>query len=59
MKNVLSWSAVDALFLVRQWNRMKLYFEIYTLRVFACLGDRVSTDGRCEAAMTARTRFGW
>ena len=30
-----------------------------TVREFTYLGDRVSTGGRCEAAVTARTRCGW
>ena len=30
-----------------------------TISEFTYLGDRVSTGGGCEAAVTARTRFGW
>ena len=32
--------------------------EIKTVREFTYLGDRVSADGGCEAAVTARTRCG-
>ena len=37
----------------------KLCDEMETVRKFTCLGDRVSAGGGCEAAVTARTRFGW
>ena len=30
-----------------------------TVRKFTYLGDKVSADGGCEAAVTARTRCGW
>ena len=33
--------------------------EVETVREFTYLGDRVSTGGGCEAAVTARTRCGW
>ena len=36
----------------------KLCDEVKTVRVFTYLGDRVSTGGGCEAAVTARTRCG-
>ena len=32
--------------------------ERETVRVFTCLGDRVSAGGGCEAAVTARARCG-
>ena len=34
----------------------KLCDDVETLREFTYLGDRVSADGGCEAAVTARTR---
>ena len=34
----------------------KLCDEVETVRVLTYLGDRVSAGGRCEAAVTARTR---
>ena len=30
-----------------------------TIRFFTYLGDRVSAGGGCEAAVTARTIYGW
>ena len=30
-----------------------------TIRQFTYLGDRVSAGGGCEAAVTAKTRYGW
>ena len=33
--------------------------EVETVREFSYLGDRLSTGGGCEAALTARTRCGW
>ena len=33
--------------------------EVETAREFPYLGDRVSADGGCEAAVTSRTRCGW
>ena len=33
--------------------------EVKTLREFTYPGDRVSAGGGCEAAVTARTRYGW
>ena len=33
--------------------------EVETVREFTHLGDRVSTHGGCEAAVTARTRCVW
>ena len=30
-----------------------------TVNDFTYLGDRLSASGGCEAAVTARTRFGW
>ena len=40
-------------------ERKKMYImQSDSLRDFAYLGDRVSTGGGCEAAMTARTRCG-
>ena len=38
-----------------QW----LCSELGAVRVFAYLGDMVSVGGVCEAAITARTRYGW
>ena len=37
---------------------MKLCDEVETVSEFTYLGDRVSADGGCEAALTARTRCG-
>ena len=37
----------------------KLRDEVETAMEFTYLGDRVSTGGGCEAAVTARTRCGW
>ena len=37
----------------------KLCDEVETVREFTYLGDRVSTGGGCEAAVTARTICGW
>ena len=36
-----------------------LYDEVGTVREFTYLGDRVSAGGGCEAAVTARARYGW
>ena len=33
--------------------------EMETVREFTYLGDKVSAGGGCEAAVTARTRYGW
>ena len=45
--------------LERQWSRKrKLCDEVETVREFTYLGDSVSEDGGCEAAVTARTRYG-
>ena len=33
--------------------------EVETAREFPYLGDRVSADGGCEAAVIARARCGW
>ena len=33
--------------------------EVETVREFTYLDDRVSVDGGCEVAVTARTRYGW
>ena len=37
----------------------KLCDEVETVKEFCYLGDRVSASGGCEAAVTARTRYGW
>ena len=37
----------------------RLGVEMKTVMTFTYLGDRVSAGGGCEAAVTARTRFGW
>ena len=37
----------------------KLCNEVKTVRKFRYVGDRVSDGGRCEAAVTVRTRCGW
>ena len=37
----------------------KLCDEVVTVKEFTYLGDRVSVDGGCEAAVTSRTRCGW
>ena len=37
----------------------KLCDEVETVSEFIYLGNRVSAIGRCEAAVTARTRYGW
>ena len=37
----------------------KLCDEAETVNEFTYLGDRVSADEGCEAAVTARTRCGW
>ena len=37
----------------------KLCDEVETVRQFTYLGDRASTGGGWESAMTARTRCGW
>ena len=33
--------------------------DVEAVREFTYLGDRMSTGGGCEAAVTARTRCGW
>ena len=33
--------------------------EVETVKEFCYLGDEVIADGGCEAAVTARARFGW
>ena len=45
--------------LEKQWNRKKLCDEVETERELTYLGDRVSADGECEAAVTAIRRCGW
>ena len=40
-------------------QEVKLYDIVVTVREFTYHGDRVSVGGGCEAAVTARTRFGW
>ena len=42
--------------LERQWSRKKSCVEVKTVREFTYLGDRESSGGVCEAAVTARTR---
>ena len=37
----------------------KLCDKLETVREFIYLGDRVGAGGGCEAALTARTRYGW
>ena len=37
----------------------KLCDTLEGVRELAFLGDRVSVDGGCEAAVTAITRYGW
>ena len=37
----------------------KLCEEVETVKEFSYLGDRVDVSGGCEAAVTARARFGW
>ena len=37
----------------------KLCDKVETAKEFTYLGDRVSASGRCETAVTARTRCGW
>jgi len=37
----------------------KLCDEVETVKEFSYLGDRVDGSGGCEAAVTARARFGW
>ena len=37
----------------------KLYDEVKTVNEFCCLGDRLSSNGGCEAAVTARIKIGW
>ena len=37
----------------------KLCDEVETVGEFTYLGDRVSEGGGCEAAVTAKTRYGW
>ena len=33
--------------------------EVETVKGFCYLGDRLNAGGRCEVAVTARTRVGW
>ena len=40
-------------------QREKLCDEVESVKEFTYLGDKVSVDGGCEAAVTARVRFGW
>ena len=37
----------------------KLCDDVKTVREFTYLGDRMSSGGKCEAAVTAKTRCGW
>ena len=37
----------------------KLCNDVETVRVLTSSGDWVSAGGRCEAAMTARTKYWW
>ena len=37
----------------------RLFNEVETVREITYLGDRVSAGGGCEAAVTARTTYGW
>ena len=37
----------------------KLCDEVETVNEFCYLGDRLSSSGGCEAAVTARVRIGW
>ena len=37
----------------------KVCNEVETVREFTYLGDRVSADGGCEAAVTIRTMYRW
>ena len=37
----------------------KLCDEVETVREFTYFGGRVRASGGCEAAVTAKTRFGW
>ena len=39
--------------------REELCNEVETVNGFCYLGDRVSANGGCEAAVTARARIGW
>ena len=38
---------------------VELCDEVETVSEFTYLGDRGSDGGGCEAAVTARTRYGW
>ena len=40
-------------------QEVKLCDEVKAVSEFTYLGDRVSADGGCEAAVTARTRCEW
>ena len=40
-------------------QEVKLCDEAETVWEFTYLGDRVNVGAGCEAAMTARTRWGW
>ena len=44
--------------LERQWSR-KSCDRVETARQFTYLGDKVSANLGCEAAVTARIRCGW
>ena len=37
----------------------KLYYKVETVREFSYLGNSASAGEACEAAVTARTRWGW
>ena len=40
-------------------QEVKLHGVVKTVRELTCLGDRVSTGGGCETAVTGRTRCWW
>jgi len=40
-------------------NIVKLCNDVDTVKRFCYLGDQLSADGGCEAAVTARTGIGW
>ena len=42
-----------------EWKKTLHYVEVESVWQFTYLGDRVSADGGCEAAVTVRTRCGW
>ena len=37
----------------------KLHEDVETVTDFSYLGDRIYSEGGCEAAVTSRTRLGW